>query len=463
MAVPRSDSVSQWDDGPSEPATSARLRHPGSVVISGFAIAIAIGTGLLSLPVATTSGDRAPVVDALFTATSGVTITGLITVDTGGYWSTFGEVVILALIQLGGLGIMTMATLLTVVVARRLGLRAQLLAQAETKTLQLSDIRRVVRNIVVFNVGSEIVVAVILTTRFMTGYDKGFGAASYEGVFHAVSSFNSAGFSLYSDSLMGFVGDPWVSLTVAIAFIVGGLGFPVVFELVRLHPHPREWTVLTRITLFMTIPLLVIGTAVLGLTEYTNEKTLGALGGSDKLLAAFFAAASPRSSGFTTLDVAEMRPESWLFTDFLMFVGGGSAGTAGGIKVTTFGLLVFVLWAELRGEPRVNVGRRRVPEHTQRQALAILMLSVLLVAVSTFVMLGLVSDELDRVFFEVVSGFGTVGLSTGITADLPRAGHLLLIVLMFVGRVGPLTLFAALALRERARRYELPEERMIIG
>lgn len=445
------------------PSVTSRLRHPGQVVVMGFAAAILVGTGLLSLPLATEEGTRAHIVDALFTATSAVCVTGLVTVDTGSYWSTFGEVVILALIQVGGLGIMTMATLITVLVARRLGLRAQLLAQAETKVLQLQDVKRVVRNVVAFNLGSEVVVALILTTRFVWAYDMSPGEASYQGVFHAISAFNNAGFSLYSDSLMGFVGDPWVILTIAGAFIVGGLGFPVVFELARSGRRPREWSVLTKITLYMTIPFLVIGTVVLGLTEYTNQKTFGALEGEDKLLAAFFAAATPRTAGFNSIDVAAMRPESWLFTDFLMFVGGGSAGTAGGIKVTTFGLLAFVLWAELRGEPKVNVGRRRVPEHNQRQALAILLLSMTLVSVATFVMMDLVPQRLDKVFFEVISAFATVGLSTGITADLPRVGQLTLVLLMFVGRVGPLTLFSALALRERARRYELPEERMIIG
>jgi trk system potassium uptake protein TrkH len=448
---------------PTGQGIGVRLRHPGQIVVMGFATAVLIGTVLLSLPVATEEGTRAHLVDALFTATSAVCITGLITVDTGAHWSTFGEVVILGLIQLGGLGIMTMATLVTVLIARRLGLRAQLLAQAESKILALQDVKRVVRNVVLFNVGSEIVIAAVLTARFMTAYDKPFGSAVYEGVFHGISAFNNAGFSLYSDSLMGFVGDPWISLTVALGFIIGGLGFPVVFELARSGRRPREWSVLTKITMAMTVPLLVIGTVVLGLSEYTNEKTLGALAPSERLLAAFFAAATPRSGGFNTIDTSQMRAESWLFTDFLMFVGGGSAGTAGGIKVTTFGLLIFVLWAELRGEPRVNVGRRRVPEHTQRQALAIFMLSIALVTTGTFVMMQLAPQELDRVFFDVMSASATVGLSTGITPDLPRAGQVLLVVLMFVGRIGPLMLFSALALRERARRYELPEERMIVG
>lgn len=442
---------------------SARFGHPTQVIATGFGTAIMIGTALLSLPFATQDGERADFVDALFTATSAVCVTGLVTVDTGGYWSTFGEVVILGLIQIGGLGIMTLSTMFALLVSRRLGLRHQLLAQAETKTPRLRDVRRLVRAIVIFNVGSEIVVATILTARFLIGYDMPVGRALYEGVFHAISAFNNAGFSVHSDSLMGFVADPWVTLTVAVAFIVGGLGFPVVFELARSGFHVRSWSVLTRITVAVTVPLLVIGTAVIGVSEYTNPATLGPLDDNTKFLAAFFAAATARTAGFNTIDTGAMQPESWLFTDILMFIGGGSAGTAGGIKVTTLGLLALVIWAELRGEPKVNIGRRRVPESTQRQALAIGLLGVGLVAVSTMLLMYLAPHTLDQLLFEAVSAFGTVGLSTGITADLPRSAHVLIIVLMFTGRIGPLTLFSALALRERARKFEYPEEGTIVG
>ncbi|MQA01759.1 MAG: TrkH family potassium uptake protein [Streptosporangiales bacterium] len=433
------------------------------MIAGGFGSAILLGTGLLSLPFATEAGTRAPFVDALFTSTSAVCVTGLVTVDTSSHWSLSGEIVILVLIQAGGLGIMTLATLLAVVLARRIDLRTRLRAQAETKSLRLQDIRRVVRNIVAFSLGSELVVAVILTARFATAYDRPFGDAAYSGVFHAISAFNNAGFSLHADSLMRYVADPWVTGTIAVAFIVGGLGFPVIFELVRSWRRPRRWSVLTKLTVGISAALLVIGTVVITISEYNNPKTLGPLNGPAKLLAGFFASATARTAGFNSIDVAEMHPVSWLFTDLLMFIGGGSAGTAGGIKVTTFGLLAFVIWAEMRGESRVNVGRRRVPETNHRQALTIALLGIGLVAVVTFLLLALTPYRLDRVLFETVSAFGTVGLSTGITADLPRVAHVLITVLMFVGRLGPLTLASALALRERPRRYELPEERTIVG
>jgi trk system potassium uptake protein TrkH len=440
-----------------------RFEHPARVIAGGFGVAIAIGTALLSLPFATESGSRADLVDALFTATSAVCLTGLVTVDVGSYWSGYGETVILLLIQAGGLGIMTLATLFTIVVFRRLGLRARHLLQDEAKTNALYHIRALLPRIVTFSLATELAVAIVLTVRFAVTYDEPFGTAAYHGVFHAVSAFNNAGFSVYQDNLVRYVTDPWVSLTISGAAILGGLGFPVVLELARAWRRPSEWSVMTRLTVGFTVILLAGGTCVYLAAEFTNEDTLGRLDGGSMVLAAFFASAMTRTAGFTSIDVGALRPESLLASDVLMFVGGGSGGTAGGIKVTTFGLLGYVIWAEMRGETRVNVGRREVPAANQRQALAIALLAVGAVAVSTLVLLSVTRHSLDRVLFEAVSAFGTVGLSTGITAGLSVPAHLVLVALMFIGRIGPLAVFAALALRERTRVYELPEERTIVG
>ncbi|MBA9004549.1 TrkH family potassium uptake protein [Thermomonospora cellulosilytica] len=441
----------------------SRFQRPGQVIVGGFAAVIAIGTALLALPIATTEGEPAGTLPALLTATSAVCVTGLITVDTDPHWSVFGEVVILLLIQVGGLGIMTLATLFALLVSGRLGLRARLLAQAETKTLHGADLRRVIRRIVVFSLVSETVLAVVLSLRFALGYAEPPGRAIWLGVFHSVSSFNNAGFTLWTDGMVRFVADPWVVLPVAFAVILGGLGFPVVFELLSNWRRPRTWSVLTRITVGVSAALLVGGTLLFTVVEWQNPRTLGPLPDHVKFMAGFFTAVMPRSGGLNVIDISAMRHESWLATDILMFIGGGSAGTAGGIKVTTFGLLAFVMWAELRGEDRVNVGHRRVAGPVQRQALTIALLGVGIVAAGTFTLLAMVPHSLDRVLFEVVSAFATVGLSTGITPQLPPPGQLLIIVLMFIGRVGPLTVFSALALRERTRRYELPEERPIVG
>lgn len=444
-------------------ASTGGVRHPGLTIGAGFATTIAAGTVLLSLPPSHSEGGRVALLDAVFTATSAVCVTGLVVVDTGTYWSRFGQVVILVLIQLGGLGLMTVATLLTVALTRRLGLRARLLAQAETKAVTAADLRRVVRNIVVFTLTVEAVAAAVLSARFMRWYGEAPGPAVYSGVFHAVSSFNNAGFSLYADSLVRYVADPWVNTVIASAVIIGGLGFPVIFELARAWRRPRSWSVVTRITVVTSAGLLLLGTVIILASEHGNAATIGGLDGADQLQAAFFASTVARTAGFNTVDIAALRPESLFAMDVLMFIGGGSAGTAGGIKVTTFGLLAFVLWAEMRGEPDVVVGRRRVPITTQRQALTVALLGVGLVVTASFVLQALTPHSFDQVLFETISAFATVGLSTGITADLPDAGQAILVILMFVGRLGPLTLASALAMRERRRTYRLPEERIIVG
>ncbi|WP_433873684.1 TrkH family potassium uptake protein [Saccharopolyspora sp. CA-218241] len=440
------------------------LRQPARVVAAGFGLAIAIGTVLLMLPVSSESGEATSWVSALFTSTSAVTVTGLFVVDTPTHWSTFGELVLLGLFQVGGFGIMTFASLLGLLVTRRMGLRMQRSAQAETKTLGLGDVRRVVLGVIALSLLVEAVTAVLLTARFATGYGEPFGSAVYLGIFHAVSAFNNAGFVLYSDSLMGFATDPWICLPIVAAFVLGGLGFPVLFELVRhLRRQQRRWSLHIRITLGAYAALSVVGpVAIIGF-EWDNPATLGPHGVGGKLLAGFVQGMSPRTSGFNVLDVGAMQPASLLVSDVLMFIGGGSAGTAGGIKVTTFALLAFVMLAEIRGEPHVHVLGRKLPPEVHRQALTVVLAGVGLVLAATLALLVMTPFKLDDVLFEAVSAFATVGLSTGITPELPAAAQILLVVLMFVGRIGPITFASALALRERGRRYDLPEERPIVG
>ncbi|MFY1687402.1 TrkH family potassium uptake protein [Plantactinospora sp. WMMB782] len=442
---------------------SDAVRHPARLVVLGFAAAVLAGSALLLLPFATESGRSAPLMTAVFTATSAVCVTGLVIEDTGTFWSGFGEVVIMVLIQIGGFGIMTLASLLGLLVARRLRIRMQLGTQTETKALGVGEVRRVVLGVARVSLLVEAVVAMVLAWRFAEGYDYSTGRAVYLGVFHAVSAFNNAGFGLYADSLMQFVDDPLICLPIAAAVILGGLGFPVLFELRRALGRPRRWSIHTKITIGMTVVLLAAGWAAISVAEWSNPGTLGGLGPGGKLLAGFFAAVMPRTAGFNSLDVAAFDDVTLLVQDVLMFIGGGSAGTAGGIKVTTFALLGFVILAEIRGEPSVHALGRRLPSGVQRQALTVALLSVAAVAVSTVALLALTPFRLDQVLFEVTSAFATVGLSTGITAQVGTAGHVILTLLMFIGRLGPITTATALALRERTRRYELPEERPIVG
>ncbi|HVM40462.1 MAG TPA: potassium transporter TrkG [Acidimicrobiia bacterium] len=428
-----------------------------------FAGATLVGTGMLMLPVASEGPGGAGFVTALFTATSAVCVTGHVVVDTASYWSGFGEGVILGLIQLGGFGIMTAASLMAILIARRLGLRQRMIAQAETKALDLGDVRQVLKLVAVTAIVVETVVAVALIVRFTTTYDEPLLRSVWLGVFHAVSAFNNAGFSLFPDNLMRFVADWWINGFVMAAIVIGGLGLPVVREILREWNIPRRWSVHTKLTIVTAGALIAVGFAAITWLEWGNPDTLGPLAWPHKLLAGLFQAVTPRTAGFNTVDYADMDESSWLVTTVLMFIGGGSASTAGGIKVTTFALLGFVIWSELRGEPDVNLFGRRSALGAQRQALTIALLAVAAVVAGTLLLLVLDPFPLGRSLFEVTSAFGTVGLSTGITAALSSASQLVLVVLMFLGRLGPATLGTALVLRAHDRRYRFPEERPIVG
>jgi potassium uptake TrkH family protein len=440
-----------------------RERHPAQLIVFAFAAGVLIGAALLLLPVATAGAQRASFTTALFTSTSALCVTGLVVVDTPTYWSGFGHVVILGLIQVGGIGIMTLASLLALLVARRLGLRTRLIAQAETAAPQLQDVRRLVFGVVLLSLFFEVLAAVVLLLRFWITYDMSFGSAVWHAVFHSISAFNNAGFALWSDSLVQFVTDGWITLTVAAAIIAGGLGFPVWIELRRRILSPRFWTLHTKLTLVVAGALVALGFVAVAAFEWSNPATLGPLGTAGKLQAAFFQSVTPRTAGFNTIDYGSTEQETLFVTDLLMFIGGGSASTAGGIKVTTFALLFLMVWSEVRGDPHVTAFSRRVPPHAQRQAFSVAFIATAAVFLGTTALLAVSDHPFRDVLFEVVSAFGTVGLSTGITADWGEFGRIVLILLMFLGRTGPYTLAVALALRERKRLYRFPEERPIVG
>jgi trk system potassium uptake protein TrkH len=445
------------------PLRKSVFDHPARIVPLAFLVTVLIGTSLLSLPWATTTGSPAPLLTALFTATSAACVTGLITVDTATYWSPFGQVVILGLFQVGGFGIMAGATLLGLLISRRLRLGQRLVAQAETRSLQLADVKAVLLTILAVTLVCEAIVAAILTLRLHFSYGEPWGNAAWTGIFHAVSAFNNAGFSTYSDNLMGFALDPLILLPLCAAVIVSGLGFPVINEVLREWRTPRRWSIHAKLTLIGTLGLLLLGFAGVAVAEWNNVGTMGDMSAGGKALNAFTHSVMSRTAGFNAVDIGQMRPETLFLTNGLMLIGGGSAGTAGGIKVTTFLLLGFVVWAEIRGRSDVTAFRRRICPDVQRQALAVVLLAVGLVGVSTLAILSLTTQPLDKVLFEVISAFATVGLSTGITAALPPSAQMILIGLMFVGRVGTITVAASLALRARHVPYRYPQERPIVG
>lgn len=432
-------------------------------MVAGFGAAVAVGTLLLLLPVSREGPGGAGFVEALFTSASAVTVTGHTVVDTPGYWTPFGEAVILVLIQLGGLGILTAGSIILVVAGRSIGLRARMVAQSEARAMSPRDVRRVLAGVFAVTFTVEAVIAVILTTRLWAGHGYSFGDALWSGVFHAVSAFNGAGFALQSDSFAPFASDALVLLPMGAGIIIGGIGFPVLFELRRNRRRPSRWSLHTKLTVVGTWSLMAFGAVTFALLEWTNPRTLGALDVPGRLLGAWFHSVSARSAGFSTVDVGAMKEETWLVTDMLMFVGGGTGSTAGGIKVVTFIVLVLIVVSEARGGRQAEAFGRTIPSPVIRQALSVAFLSVNVIVFATLAIMVLEPHSFARIIFEVISAFSIVGLSTGITAELSAPSQVIMAGLMFMGRVGPLTLVAALALRERQRLYDYPEEQLLIG
>jgi Trk-type K+ transport system membrane component len=445
--------------------------RPAGIVFSAYAVLLGIGTLLLLLPISKRGEGGATLLEAAFTATSVVCVTGLSVVDTATFWTGFGQIVIFLLCQIGGLGVMTLTSLALMRLSRRLGLRARASASTEVGGLDPGSVRSVV-----FAVGKvalivQAVIASVLALRFYLHYGYGFGESAWFGVFHSASAFNNLGFALFSDNLMGYVSDWWIIVPITAGIIIGGLGLPVLLE-VWTHRHSlyrrarrrrRRWTIHTRIMMIGTAALLLGGFGLFLLTEWTNDGTLGPLSVPGKILGAIGLSAFPRTGGFNSVDVTELRAESWFVTDLLMYIGAGPASTAGGLKITTLAVLAAIWLTEVRGNSETRMFDRTVTPAAQRGAIAVASAFTATILLATGVLLALTPYELSQVFTEVTSAMSTVGLSTGITASLDPAEQIVLMVLMFIGRLGPITFATALALNTHTVHYSLPEERPYIG
>lgn len=436
--------------------------HPARFVLYIFTLVNLAFTALLLLPRATETGQRARFVDALFTAVSSVCVTGLTVHDTGSYWSGFGHVVILSAIAVGGLGIITLASILGIVVSRRMGLGYRVLAARETKTERLGELAELLKVVVGTTLLIEGLVFVVLVPRFLTE-GEGVGPALWHSLFYAISAYNNAGIVVHPGGLPTHPGDWWLQVPLIVGVFLGSVGFPVLQVLRHRWRRPRTWGLHAQLTL-ATTGILIAGSIVLFLAlEWRNPATMGPHSVSDKALDALFMAIMPRSAGFNTVPVGDLNHTTMLSLDALMFVGGGPVSTAGGIRVTTLAVLFLAVVAEARGDRDVEVFSRRVPASSLRLAVAVTMLGATIVLIGSMIVTELTHESLDRVLFEVLSAFATCGLSTGLSAELPDAGKYVLTLLMFIGRTGTMTVGAALALRERRHLYRLPEERPIIG
>ncbi len=437
---------------------------PSQVLVLGFAAAILFGTLLLSLPWAAVQGRETNFLDALFTATSAVCVTGLVVVDTGTYWSVFGKTVILFLIQVGGLGFMTFATMVFIALGKKINLRERLIIQEQQNQLTLQGVVRLTKYIVLAAIAIEGIGAFLLSIRFIPQHGMARGIAY--GAFHSVSAFCISGFDIIGgyNSLTSFVDDPLVNGVVIVLSIIGGLGFYVITEMLRRKKFKR-YSLHTKLALLITFSLLSFGAILTFILEYSNPATLGQLAPKGKILATVFHAATPSTAGFNTLPVDKLTTATRFINIIFMFIGGSPGSTAGGIKTTTAGVLLWTVVSVVKGREDTEIFGRRISRDTVYRSLAIVTISLLIIVAATIVLTITEDAGFMDILFETVSAFGTVGLSMGITPYLTPVGKAVIIATMFAGRLGPLTVAYALAQRQKRGRAKIryPEEKILVG
>lgn len=435
---------------------------PPRILVSGFALIILLGACLLSMPFASASGSRLPFIDALFTATSATCVTGLVVVDTGTYFSTAGQVILMVLFQLGGLGFMTMATLVALVLRKKISLRERLLLQEAMNQSSMEGIVRLIQRVIIYSLSIEIIGAALFASRFAA--DMPLGKAIYYGAFHSISAFNNAGFDIFGhyQSLTAYVSDPIVNITAMLLVIFGGLGFVVMSDLMEWRKN-HKLSLHSKVVLTMSGALIAIGTIVIFIFEFSNTSTIGSLDWGGKILSAFFQSVMPRTAGYNSLDLAALRQATQFFIIILMFIGASPGSTGGGIKTTTFAVLMGAVIAMIRGREDIVLFRYRLGKDRIFKALTITLLSLALVIVVTMLLSMIEGQKFLYILFEATSAFATVGLSLGLTPELSEVSKLIIALTMFAGRLGPLTLAYALGPRNDKELYRHPEGKITIG
>ncbi|MFS0788356.1 TrkH family potassium uptake protein [Shouchella sp. 1P09AA] len=431
--------------------------NPPQVLAFGFLFVILIGTIFLKLPIA--SEGSLSWTDAFFTATSATTVTGLVVVDTGTFFTTFGQVVLMILMQIGGLGLMTFAVVIALLLGKKIGLTSRLLVQESFNQPTVGGMVSLVKLIVIFTFTIEAIAMMLLAIRWVPEY--GWQEGLFVSAFHAISAFNNAGFSTWGDSLSGYVGDPLVNLVITCLFIIGGIGFVVLADVLKRKSF-RKLQLHTKLMLVGTLIVNSSAMLVIFLLEYHNPATIGSFSLPDKLWASYFQAVTPRTAGFNSIDIGSMSEGSLLLMVLLMFIGAGSASTGSGIKLTTFIVILIAMFTYLKGRKEAVAFQETISGTIIHRALAITTISALLVFGCVFILTITEQTPFLATLFEAVSAFGTVGLSMGITADLSEYGKWIIMVLMFAGRIGPVTLAFALAKTE-ASSIQYPKGNVITG
>lgn len=437
---------------------------PTQILVLGFAGIILIGALLLMLPIASVDGESMGLLNALFESTSAVCVTGLVVVDTGTQLTLFGQIVIISLIQIGGLGFMTTATLLFLLLGKRITLKERLVMQEALNQFTLEGVVRLTKNIIYVTILIEGIGALLLSLRFIPTF--GWAKGIYYSVFHAISAFCNAGFDLMGNyrSLTGFVDDPIVNLTIGGLIIFGGLGFSVILDIFHTDSYKR-WSLHSKLVVAMTISLLVIGMLFFFVVEYKNPETLGSLDGSGKIFASFFQSVTSRTAGFNTIDQAALRDTSKLMTILLMFIGASPASTGGGIKTVTAVVIFLMTVSVIKGKEDIEVSKKRIPRDIVDRALAIALINLSILITGTMILSITESHSFIDMMFQIGSALGTVGLASFENSTLHGISKVVIMIIMFIGRVGSLTLTTAIAKRQ-SRALEgikYPEERVMVG
>ncbi|MBP1905631.1 trk system potassium uptake protein TrkH [Paenibacillus turicensis] len=435
---------------------------PPQMLVLGFSGMILIGTFLLMLPIANHTGESLAFIDAFFTATSATSVTGLVVRDTGTFFTTFGQVVIMILIQIGGLGFMTMATLFALVFRRKISLKDRLILQEAMNQGSMEGIVRLIRKVLYYSLIIEGSAAVLLAIRFAV--DMPILRAIYFGLFHAVSMFNNAGFDLFGQfhSLTNYVGDPIVNIVVMFLIVSGGIGFIVIADLISYRKN-RRLSLHAKVVLSMTAALIAIGFITIFIFEFTNKATLSPLSWGEKLWSALFQSVTSRTAGANTLDIGSMRQATQFFMIILMFIGASPGSTGGGIKTTTFAILAGAVIAMITRKNDVILFRYRLAQERIFKAVTITMFSLFWVIAIAMILSVTEAAPFLSILFEAMSAFGTVGLSMGLTTELSVVGKVFICLTMFVGRVGLLTLAYALGPKKERELFRYPEGKIIIG
>ncbi|MFB3164608.1 TrkH family potassium uptake protein [Neobacillus sp. 179-J 1A1 HS] len=435
--------------------------HPAQILVIGFGSLILLGTLLFMLPIATYEEGRGlSFIDALFEATSAVCVTGLAVVDTGTTFTLFGEIVLLCLIQIGGWGFMTTGIFMFIILGKKIGLKERLLLQDSLNVFSLAGVVNLVKRIILITFIVELFGAITLAIRW--SFEMPLGKAIYYGIFHSISAFNNAGFGLEPDNLSKWVGDPTVNIMVTLLFITGGIGFTVILDVFHKRSI-RKLSLHSKVALLMSLILIIVGPLIILISEYRNPATIGNLPFGDKLWASYFQGVVTRTAGFNTIDIGAMNLSSLVFMMALMFIGASSGSTGGGIKVTTFAIIIFAFWTVVTNRNDVNIFKRRLSWELVNKSLSIVVAALFFIFLIFFLLTFTENADMSKILFETISAFATVGLSANFTPDLSPFGRILITIMMFIGRLGPLTMAFALLNTKKEAKVRYAEEKILIG